>query len=299
MHRFEPTIQVIDPEPLPDHLAGAVLRTLKRRRLLGPSPGVLLGGAAAFLTFGLFPILTWQSKFRKVVKRERTQFEHLLQWLVSRGGVISDKLDQAVHRMRPSKLPVVISILVMILQMSMWNSQFMQIGFQRMFERIYTMWGAAGHVQVYWTNALGLIWIAYLVHWLSVRIYWMKVRRFMSLLNRELQQVGVRPMAIPRMGLGLRPLWTLAGLGFLAAGAPWGLVVMLAGGQQRRYTTAVGPNVADQLAEGMQRLIALRYPGTMMPRIVSQDQKCGNPLCRAAFPADARFCGRCGQPVAG
>jgi hypothetical protein len=290
---------VIDPEPLPDHLAGAVLRTLKRRRLLGPAPGLLLGGAAAFLTFGLFPILTWQSKFRKVVKRERTQFEHLLQWLATRGLAISDELERSVHVMRPTKLPLVISILVMILQMSMWNSQFGQIGIERMFQRVYSLWGATGHPQLYWTNALGLIWIAYVVHWLSVRIYWMRVRRFMSLFNRELQRLGVRPVVMPRMGLGLRPVWTLAGLAFLVAGAPWGLVVMLAGGQQRRYTTGVGPAVADQLAEGMQRLIAVKYPGTMMPRMVSQDRRCGNSLCRAAFPVDARFCSRCGQPVAG
>ena len=125
-----------------------------------------------------------------------------------------------------------------------------------------------------------------------------RVERYVRYFNGIVDEHGLDPVPLPRLDLGLRPLWLIAGLVLTWSGALWGLPIMLAGAAHRRYTIGTSVLVRSMLAERMRMLLAAGRPTIRVPAPVLPARMCLRPNCRAPLPSAATFCPRCGTRAA-
>jgi hypothetical protein len=142
-----------------------------------------------------------------------------------------------------------------------------------------------------WTVGLG---VAYFIHWLQVQFHAGDVRRFVARFSEIAQAEGVNRVKAESPGLGLRPLWLLAGGILFVWGAPWGIVAMLAGAAQRRYITWSSRNTRADVAHRLRAILMRHRPSSNYPLPVYLRDRCVEPKCRAEIPRGINYCPRCG-----
>jgi hypothetical protein len=123
------------------------------------------------------------------------------------------------------------------------------------------------------------------------------VNRFVDALNVYLDSKRLGEVSPLGLQLGLGPLWIVTGLMMIGGGVPWGLPMMLAAGAQRRYIKAGAGSTRWQIAGALRAAIGRVTPDALVRTPSFNRRLCRNPLCRAALPQAARFCGRCGTPA--
>jgi len=278
------------------------------------APGVAGSVLFALVTFGVGPLISWPLRFRDFADAERTRLLRLCDWLRLRTGddarvvALRDDVDglgvfdtlqwvawlcaasftiyllatlsafdlpggrvvatveatYAAERLHVVRLPSGQGVLV---------GPAGQLPYS-VIERLHRAW-------------LGLVGVGYAAHWLQVRRHAVRVRRAVEQFNGIVAGMNVAPVVAPTVGIGLRPLWALAGAALVAGGVGWGLPFALAGGLQSRAVQT--------------RFVRARHAVAARLGAVARRQTigaCTNPQCRAAIPAGARFCARCGRPLA-
>jgi hypothetical protein len=110
---------------------------------------------------------------------------------------------------------------------------------------------------------------------------------------------GVHRARADSLGLGIRPLWLVGGVGMMMLGAPWGVVAMLAGGAQRRYINGTSRNTRADVAQRLRAMMVRRRVATGaatagVPVPVYLRDRCVEPKCRAEIPRGVNYCPRCG-----
>jgi hypothetical protein len=313
MSAFTPTISNLEPPDRPDNLSSAVLHSLSRpiygRIAWGPLKSFILGG----ITFGILPLIRWPKAFSRFVIAEQQQFWHLLEWLNIRTG------DQDAAKLRDSiqdtgataTIWIVPTILLVILAFNFlpWLGL---PGFdvRHLFDTTYgvSFWpgdpfpsrhffhhsSAWSHLFKIWTLCLCL---GYFSHWLHVRQHASNVNQFLSRLNLILARQHLPPVPLYGIGIGLRPVWLVAGFIGLGCGAIWAIPAALAGAVHQRYCRRTSTRIRGELALRVSAALNRQRPPINVPipngfRIVCRNQLCGKPLAPGAA-----FCSRCGTRV--
>ena len=289
------------PEALvaPDHLAGGVLRSLTRSFRGHFSWGVVATLALGFASLGVLPLLRWTRGLSQYVRLERQQLWHLAEWLrLQTAHPDAAALPGDADRIRWRGLLAAAATLwlfavVVFFATQLWPDP---LAARTLFDStLGARAGEPGHYRhdlyLAWTIGLSA---AYALHWLQVQLHAADVRRFVERFNRVASWEGVEPLAPPRLGVGLQPIWMFAAAGMVVAGAVWGLPLMLAGAVQRRYISRTSTRLRAEAAERVRTMLLLRRPVVRVPTFARASILCRVERCRAPIPALANFCARCG-----
>ncbi len=307
MSTFTPTAQTLHPPDRPDNLSAAVLHSLSRPIAGHVYSGAISGFFCAAITFGLLPLISWPKKFSRFVIAEQQQFWHFVEWLRIRTG------DEDAARLRDSVrqtgAPPTLSIvpIAMLVIVAFVFVPFVQ-------------GGGLGHGHAYWNHGVWIdnsfrpeiftiysnpllhvykIWviclcIAYASHWLHVHQHLSEVNAFLRNLNPILMRQKLPPMQGYVLGLGLSPLWMIAGLIGLACGAWWAIPAALAGAVHQRYCKRTSTRLRGELALRASTLLQRQRPPINVPTPAGFRVFCINELCGKSLPASTTFCPRCG-----
>jgi hypothetical protein len=131
-------------------------------------------------------------------------------------------------------------------------------------------------------------------HWAHLAWHQQNVEQYLRWFNQLAARQGLHEVPLPRLELGLSPVWIVAGLALLLSGAAWGLPVMLACAAHRRYIRVGSVRTRALLAERMREILMRRRPAMQVPRPVTVIRTCVQPNCRAPVPSAASYCPRCG-----
>jgi hypothetical protein len=322
---FHPVNVTLDPPPPADPPAVAVLHALARP--IGQKPAAWTVVRSAFwaaLTFGLWPLLTWLGGFRAYATAEQQQYLHLARWLRQNSAhPLARRLESDADELAPRSwlwfVPVVALLGGVAAFAALFQDAHVPLRFKPWTHALLA--GTYGHERVdpdwpfayrHLADRLYAVWcvgvgVAYLAHFLQLHLHALDVRSFVNRFSQIAQAEGVHPVRADSLGLGLRPLWVAAGIALMMAGAPWGVLAMLAGGAQRRYITAVSRNTRAEVARRLRAMIVRRAPNvadgapsnaattTAIPPVpVYLRERCVEPLCRAEIPRGVNFCPRCG-----
>jgi hypothetical protein len=102
-----PSIDILaaDAPVGPDHLAGAVLRSLQRPLTFHRSPGPLRTLVLSLITLGVYPLFEWSRLLRDFGRLERQQLWHLAEWLrLQTGSADAKAMRDAADRMAGRRL---------------------------------------------------------------------------------------------------------------------------------------------------------------------------------------------------
>lgn len=299
-------------EPSPRHLHAEVVHDLSRPIAGAPGGGVFTTLLLAVPTFGVLPMLLWPFRWAIYVSIERDQYMALAEWVrLHTRHPASARLVARADALRPNPLLSLLTgggalgFIVLFMaslggayDLSLLASTYQFVRFeagdvsfeQAMRHRVFLGWTA-------------LLAVAGFAHWLQVQLHARRVRRFLDVFNQIALDEALAPVYLPQLGVGVRPLWSLAAVGLILINALWGLPLMLAGAVQRRYTCRAGPTARAALAGRTRDLLAYgnrRYapmpmpPALPVPPVVPARIRCATPGCRLPLPAAARFCPRCG-----
>jgi hypothetical protein len=307
LSQFQPTQVTIDPPPPPDYLAGAVLQGLSR-----PIGGKLAWGVLKTLfwsvvSFGVVPLVAWTRNFGAYTVAEQQQFLHLAQWLRNQSDhPLAKRLEEDAGELRTRGWMAWLA-LGMLFATGVFLMMYISEARGEPFDILLA--GTFGHdhnapmyrrawqvarsneIFVTWTVGLG---IAYFLHWMQVQLHAADVRRFVARFSEIAQAEGVNRVKADSPGLGLRPLWLVAGGILFVWGAPWGLVAMLAGAAQRRYITWSSRNTRADVAHRLRAILMRHRPSSNYPLPVYLRDRCVEPKCRAEIPRGINYCPRCG-----
>jgi hypothetical protein len=308
MSSFTPTQWTMQPPDRPDHLAAAVMQSLSRlpsKRPWRPLKTVILGG----LTFGILPLLAWPKKFDQFVVAEQQQFWHLVEWLrIRTGNPEAAELKQSVRNTGARATVWLVPMVLLAWMVMQFVPHFANQWFH-LRDLIAVTYGFS-HARVVgiaperyliarslfrtWTACLA---IAYAFHWLHIRQHAQDVAKLLARINALLVRENVAPVEMRGVGIGINPLWLLAGALGVACGAYWAIPAALAGAVQQRYVCRTGPQIRGDLADRVRSLLLSHRPPMDVPVPVRFRLACPNPLCRAAMPDRATFCPRCGTKL--
>jgi hypothetical protein len=310
MSQFIPTQRMLEPDARPDDLPAAVLHSLSRpvyRLAWGPLKTVILGG----LSFGILPLISWPRKFSRYVLGEQRQLWHLAEWLRIRTGdedaaAIRDSVRQA------GVMPTL--WIVPLIMLGVLAANFLpwvrtpDLALHRILRDTYfvgvfrpeIIWGgrwarspfAALQLYKLWTACLS---IAYFSHWLHVQLHAADVNRVVRRLNLIFARQQVAPVNVAVIGIGLRPLWILAGVAGVVCGAWWAVPAALAGAVHQRYIQRTSARMRGQLALRVGMLLQQQRPAVDVPTPHGFRVICRNHLCGKSAPTQAAYCPRCGS----
>ena len=307
MSQFQPTQITIDPPPPPDYLAGAVLQGLSRPIGAKLAWGVIKSFVFAVASFGVLPLISWTRNFRAYAIAEQQQFLHLAQWLRTHTGhALAKRLEEDAGELRTRAwaswlamlvLAATVVLIVTYVNASGWRP--LDVLLAGTFGHDYNApmyrraWPVAHANQIFltWCGGLG---VAYFIHWLQVQWHANDVRRFVDRFSEIAQAEGVNRVRAESLGLGLRPLWLLAGVVLFMWGAPWGPLAMLAGAAQRRYITWSSRNTRADVAHRLRAILMRHRPSSNYPLPVYLRDRCVEPKCRNEVPRGINYCPRCG-----
>lgn len=284
----------------PDHLAGALLRSLSRSFRGHYSWGVLTTLVVGLLSFGILPLLRWTQQFHRYVRLERQQLWHLAEWLRLQtahpdAATLPDETNQIRWRGPLAAAAWLwLGAVVVFFALQLWHAATpghtllaSTFGF-----RSRAVSGAfRPDLFAAWTVGL---FVAYALHWLHVQLHAADVRRFIEKINRVAEWEGIPPLTLPQAGPGAQPLWLLGALAMVMAGAVWGVPLMLAGAVQRRYISRTSACVRAEAADRVRTILLLRRPVMRVPQFAQATILCRGERCRAPIPLLANFCARCG-----
>lgn len=307
MSQFQPANITVEPPPMPDYLAGAVLQGLSRPIGAKLSWGVVKSLVLGAISFGLLPILSWARGFGRFATAEQQQFLHLAQWVrLNSEHPLARRLESDALELRPRGLLTWLAILTVVAtagaigfqidqyRMGPWNALLAGtygISNRRVMEYGLPVFRNAPVVFKLWIYGLGT---AYLFHFLQVYLHSQDVKRFVARFSEIAQAEGVNRVKADSLGIILWPLWLAAGFALFVIGAPWGVMAMLAGGAQRRYITWTSRNTRSDVAHRLRAMLLRRRPSANVPVPVYLRDRCVQPLCRAEVPRGVSFCPRCG-----
>ncbi len=288
-----------------DHLGGATLSSLTRRigckESWGVVKSILLGG----LSFGILPLILWPMMLRDFIWMERTQLEHLADWLRRNSGhAAAVELPAAARRIRMRRWPLWLGALALYVAILSLTVGFTFLADSRSLHLIDLTYGfrqQPSHVRrdifgvfAGWTLALSA---GYGFHWLQVLLHAWDVRRFLRKFNEVALYEGLAPISWKYLGVGVRPLWVMGAVAMIVCGGLWGVPMMLAGAVHRRYVNAVSPWTRAALAQRLRDMLMRRRPMMNMELPVGVRLRCGRERCRVALPTGAAYCPRCGMRV--
>jgi hypothetical protein len=279
-----------------------LLRSLTRSFRGHYSWGVVATFCLGVLTLGFLPLLRWTQNFRKFVRLERQQLWHLAEWLrLQTGHPDAATLPEESDKIRWRAGLAATSIVWLVAVACVFAGELVirrggeSTPVQSLLSWTYGYRFAAGKTRAdlfgIWTICL---FAAYAFHWLHVQLHAADVRRFVEKFNRVAEWEGVAPLTPPRLGIGAQPLWMLGAAGMVAAGAIWGLPLMLAGAVQRRYISRTSSRFRAEAAERVRTILLLRRPVLRVPPFARVEILCRTERCRSTIPALANFCPRCG-----
>jgi len=296
----------IEPPPLPDYLAGGVLQGLSRPIGGKQSWGVIKSVLLAGLTFGLLPILSWVRGFKRFATAEQQQFLHLAQWVrLNSEHPLARQLESDAKELRPRGILMFLSVITALATAVWIGSLFSQLHIRELDTLIRATYGT-GQIRLHsdvpflqYMPRVFQIWIigfsaAYLFHLLQIYLHANDVKRFVSRFSEIAQSEGINRVKADSLGVIIWPLWLLAATVFIGAGAPWGVLAMLAGGAQRRYITWTSRNTRSDVAQRLRAMLLRRRPTANVPSPVYLRDRCIQPRCRAEIPRGVNFCPRCG-----
>ena len=307
MSQFQPTHVTFDPPPPPDYLAGSVVQGLSRPIGGKLAWGVLKSFFWAVASFGIIPLIAWTRSFRAYAIAEQQQYLHLAQWLRTQSDhPLARRLEEDAGELRTrgwlstlSLVAVAVTGLFIHLYVDgthrpywdtlMAGTYHHDEASMLRFHGYY--WPRANEIFKTWCVGLGL---AYAVHWLQVQLHAADVRRFIDRFSEIAQGEGVNRVRAESLGIGLRPLWLVAGAIMFAWGAPWGFVAMLAGAAQRRYITWTSRNTRADVAHRLRAILMRHRPSSEFPLPVYLRERCVEPKCRAEILRGVNYCPRCG-----
>jgi hypothetical protein len=257
------------------------------------------------ISFGVLPILSWVRGFHRFATAEQQQFLHLAQWVrINSGHPLARRLESDAAELRPRGFLTLLSVLSAIGTAIWIGAQFSNRFFDPdvLFKSTYEVGRARliFHAPFFqhmtpifqvWVYGLGA---AYFLHLLQVYLHANDVKRFVARFNGIAQSEGINRVKADSIGMMAWPLWLLAGAAFIGAGAPWGLMAMLAGGAQRRYITWTSRNTRSDVAQRLRAMLLRRRPSANVPSPVYLRDRCIQPRCRAEIPRGVNFCPRCG-----
>jgi len=286
----------------PDHLAGAVLRSLGRSfdgKFAWSSARTFVLG---LVSFGLWPLLSWTASLRDYIRLEQQQLWHLAEWMrLQTGHPDAPKLRDAANAVRwrgglatCALLWAALPLLIILphLHDVGWGQWVMDgtYGFRRTHAE-----GTAGEEAVVlfglWTLGLSL---AYAFHWMQVQFHAADVRRFVDRFNTIAAWEGVAPLTPRPIGIGVGVGSVLGGFVMFAAGAAWGVPMLLAGTAQRRYIGLTSGPLRAQAGEAVRTILSLRRPVMRVGSFLTPTRLCREARCRNALSPLAKFCPRCG-----
>jgi hypothetical protein len=292
------------PVDRPDYLAGALLQSLMRPYEVY-APKLLGTILVAIVTMGIGPLLMMPRRLRSFAARERDQLLHLGEWMRLQFGSDAHALDPqtpgfdgVIYLLRLVSWGAAMAALASLV----W---YIRDGLQvddlvhATFGYFRTRWHPYGRhdemVFAWWTGSLS---IGYAAHWLAIQLHQSRIRRFVERFNEVAQKQSFKPVAMPKDVLGLRPVWLLAGAGFLGCGVLWGVPLMLAGAAQSRYIKHRSRWTRADLAQRVRDVLRTLHPSMILNVPMSLRRKCPVNLCQAPLPQAAVFCPRCGMRVA-
>ena len=315
MTAFSPTTTTIDPPGQSDDLASAVLAGLSRPIVRRAPWGILKTAVFSVLTFGLAPILSWPARLRNACLREQQQLWHLSEWLRLNSGrpdalPLRNSTSSLAYRHGldiAGKLVLVLGLLGAWGKLTVAAGPFpmrwsMPLIFRSMYDRmhfvngqmLFTRWNvdpALVHFSMTWT---GILTVIFFLHWLQLQLHVGDMRMYLIRFNAIATAHGLKPVAMPHTGIGLRPLWIVAAIILWSLGVGWALPLMIAGAVQNRYIGKTSYIVRHELAQRMTQLVATQNPTAAVTAPMRLWSCCTNPRCGALFPPTAKFCPRCG-----
>lgn len=305
MSGFQPTKTLLTPADPPDYLSNAVLQSLSRPPLERHSWGAFTTFLFGALSFGILPLLFPLRRGRQYRLIERDQLLHLSEWMRVQNPETARSLPLShdeIHR--DASIPFMIGIGSAFVTFWILSTHFIQAGwsFRDLLKVAYgTPWQSLLSVtrsgDVWMDRLLPIMLIGQLAYWWTFVSQSLSARDFARRFNEFAKEEGLAPVAIPEVSLGLRPLWMAGAILFLAAHAPWGAVMMLAGAAQRRYIRHSSRQFRLELAQRVRDVMAVKRPLAKVPVATNLRTRCRDDRCRSPLPATARFCPRCGKPV--
>lgn len=310
MTAFNPTISQLDPADRPDSLSIAVLHSLSRpiygRIAWGPVKSFILGG----ISFGILPLLLWPRAFAKFVIAEQQQYWHFLEWLHIRTGdadaaELRDTLRNAAPPASLSLVPLVLIAIGVFCMSGMYfppgftihhvlsiSQPWLNDPFRAAYRPSHYLFGVR-QFEI-WTICLC---IAYGAHWLHVRQHVTDINFLLRRLNPILVRQHLPPVPYYSVGLGLSPLWVIAGLVGFGSGAIWAIPAALAGAIHQRYCRRTSTRIRSELALRVSTALNRQRPAVDVPIPHGFRQVCKNQLCEQILPDGAAYCPRCGNRV--
>jgi hypothetical protein len=300
-----PSVPSFDPAA-PDLLAGAALRALTREhpvpRAWGAAKTTFLGA----LTFGVLPLYAWPKTFRTAATMEHQQLRHMAEWLRLRSGhPDAERLTLLADRVGFRPILWACSMLCLAVTAAVFSYQAARFGgfnFLDLRASTYNLGRLTPpHLspevakQLFTTWTVGLC-CAYTLHWFHLQLHNANVRRFVDAFNAISDREQIRPVIVPPMGLGVRPIWAVGAIALVSVGAVWAIPMTLAGAIQSRWPKQ-SRVVRTGLSDALRQMLLLRRPAMRVPRPPKLGDFCANDLCRARVPPQSRYCPRCGQPV--
>ena len=290
----------LDPPARADDLTAAVVASLQR-----PAPKVMAWGTArtviiGLLTAGLGPMVLLPARFGRYAALERSQYEHLAEWVRLRDGQ-ADGLKPVAWRMGFSRLWYAVTLLFATVAAAAAGLFLLTGG---------GWWGGLGLVYFPASHGnflataggsdlpLGAIFLAsltigYLANFWQVNRHALAADRFVDALNAEASGAARGP----GFQWGLDGPTVVAGVALPAVGLLWAVPMMLAAGAQRRYVTKAGPRARRALAERVRLIVEADRPAVDVSRPFFPEGECANQQCQAPLPPGSQFCPRCGEKV--
>jgi hypothetical protein len=293
-----------DAPTRPEHLAGAILRSLGRsfdgRFAWGSVRTLVLG----LVSFGYWPLLAWTGSLRNYVRLEQQQLWHLAEWMrLQSGHPDAAKLRELAETIRWRGALAGCALLWAVLPLGLFIAQHggsRQIGrplmegtylYLQTPAPTYSSGGEAGLLFTAWTAGLSL---AYAFHWLQVQLHAADVRRFFTQFNALATWEGVPPVRTRRIGLGIGIGSMAGGVLVIVLGGIWGIPMLVAGTAQRRYISVAGGRMRAEAGEAVRKILSVRRPVLRVASFVTPTGVCRESMCRQPLSPLARFCPRCG-----
>jgi hypothetical protein len=281
----------------PDLLAGAVLNSLTRPLYYPLAWGVFPTFVAAALTGGILPTVMIPKWLKGIIAQHQQQLWHLAEWFRLQGNdpqivELQTSTRQIRYNISLALLAVLFPLIALVTAIIALESNAMDS--RSLYDLAFALPQSPEAIVFTLSILAGAV-----CNWVHLAWHQRNMNRWITDFNNIAPRIAVEPVPVPRLVVGVRPLWLLAGIALSASGAIWPIPLMLAGAAHRRYTLVASVKLRAMLGRRLRTILNNRQPPLRMPRpMPTVIRACIRPSCRASLPVDAAFCPRCGTKVA-